>query len=233
MNIEEARRWLDKEWTSAIEDGVAEPDPAIDALANSSVVSIRYALVTQILGKIADPSRSLFALQLAQGGEGAWDARSFSTAVVVPWVSENQQVLGTSAEPYASKPLRRPRLERSMPNVRSKDEWHSLHKLLEELDNSPIEQTRAMFRRVLRSLVRRLATQDIRYPVPRRIGMNQLQGALDEFLAVAGGGLRPLAVVVSLLTVAGRAFSLYEGIQSQGIKPVGRRFRQSGRHRMP
>ena len=97
MNSTEARQWLDEEWTAAMAANDMEPDSAIDVLANSNGVAVRYALVTQLLGKIADPMRDLCAVQLAAGGVGAWDARSFSTSVVVPWVSANQHVLGTSA----------------------------------------------------------------------------------------------------------------------------------------
>jgi len=105
-----ARKWLDEEWAEALEANEAQPDPEIDSLANSGQVSIRYALVTQLLGKIADPRRSLYALQLADGDKGAWDARSFSTSVVVPWVAAAHHVIGTSLEPCASKPLRRQRV---------------------------------------------------------------------------------------------------------------------------
>ena len=92
---------------AALADNVSGPDPKVDALANSKVVAVRYALVTQMLGKIADTTRDLCILQQAAGGPGAWDARSFSKAVVVPWVSANDNVIGTSADPYVSKPLRR------------------------------------------------------------------------------------------------------------------------------
>ena len=120
MDLDAVRQWLDEEWDKALAEDSAVLDDEIDRVANSTVVSIRYALVTQILGKIADPGRSLLALQLAAGAPGAWDARSFSTAVVVPWVADANHVLGTSAEPYANKPLRRERLERGMRNVRNK-----------------------------------------------------------------------------------------------------------------
>lgn len=76
MTNEEARRWLDQEWAIALERQ-SPPDPEIDSLADSRVVSIRYALVTQLLGKIADPGRNLLTIQLSALEEGAWDARSF------------------------------------------------------------------------------------------------------------------------------------------------------------
>ena len=54
MTNEEAHRWLDQEWAIALERQ-SPPDPEIDSLADSRVVSIRYALVTQLLGTSPDP----------------------------------------------------------------------------------------------------------------------------------------------------------------------------------
>lgn len=79
------KAFLQNEWILALDSEDMSSDPEIDVLVNSNVMSIRYALVTQLLGKIADPARSLFALQLKAGDLGAWDARSFSTSFVVPW----------------------------------------------------------------------------------------------------------------------------------------------------
>lgn len=71
MDHRGTREWLDEAWNEAVHESVTAPDPEVDALANSDVSSIRYALVTQMLGKIADPTRSLMALQLGEAGEGA------------------------------------------------------------------------------------------------------------------------------------------------------------------
>ncbi|MGI9311054.1 MAG: restriction endonuclease, SacI family [bacterium] len=217
MNDTEIRQWLNAEWAVALDDGDSSPDPDIDALVNSDVVSIRYALVTQLLGKIADSSRNLLALQLAAGKDGAWDARSFSTNIVVPWVIENHQVLGTSMEPYASKPLRRERLGQKMPNVRAKEEWQELVALFVRLENSPSRELHHTFRRVLRSLVRRLNAQQFRYPIPQRISMAQLEEILDCFLSIRSGGLRLLVIAVALFTILGKSFSLFSRIRSQGV----------------
>jgi len=112
VNNSEARAWLDAEWSKALEKNAAhvgDIDEQLDRLVNSRVSSVRYALITQLLGKLANPERSLMCLQSGSSDPGAWNARSFCDAVIVPWVSEKQNVLGTSAEPYASKPLRRER----------------------------------------------------------------------------------------------------------------------------
>ena len=142
---------------------------------------------------------------------------SFSTAVVVPWVSDNQYVLGTSAEPYASKPLRRERLEADMPNVRNKADWNKLVDLFERLESANAAEVEETFRRVLRALVRRLASQTFGYAIPRRISLQRLRTILDVFLSVSSGGFRPLAITAALMRTAGKAFSLFSNVESQGI----------------
>ena len=125
MDHRGAREWLDEAWNEAVHESVTTPDPEVDALANSDVSSIRYALVTQMLGKIADPTRSLMALQLGEAGEGAWDARSFATAVVLSWERDNQQVIGKSPDPYVSKPLRHRRKNSNMLSGASCARWYA------------------------------------------------------------------------------------------------------------
>ncbi len=217
LTPETARRWLDDEWASVLSSVDKAPDPDIDRFVDSNSVSIRYAFVTQLLGKVADHRRSLLCLQKGEAQDGSWDARSFSTAVVVPWVADNHDVLGTSAEPYASKPLRRVRLTSEMPDVRAKTEWRNLVAFLDPLDREPPEEIRRVFKRCLHSLARRLSRQSFRYRIPKRIGLHDLDALLERFLGEPSAGLRPLAVAAALFNVLGDGFSLFEEVRSQGL----------------
>ena len=217
MDITEARKWLDTAWRDALDTGNQKPDPEVDRLTHSPVKSIRYAIMTQLLGKIADPARHLLALQQKDGGQGSWDARSFAKKVIVPWEADNHGVLGSSAEPYASKPLRRTRLDRSMDNVRNPDEWEALVDFLEPLNSAPSESVCDAFQRVLASLARMLAAQQITYPIPQRISLQQLMEMLSAFLGTSSGGLRPLAVATALFKIIAHGFSLFDEVQSQGV----------------
>ena len=163
MNAERAREWLDRAWAKALKDDVKNPDPEVDRLINSNLVSIRYAVLTQLLGKIADQKRSLLALQLGDGRAGAWDPRSFATAVIVPWVAANNDVMGTTPDPYVNNPLRRSHLERDAPRRRNQDEWNALHDFLLPLDDAPRKDIKAAFRRCLASVARRMAGQSFKY----------------------------------------------------------------------
>ena len=216
MDNAEAREWLDAAWDRALESGTTEPDGAIDRFVNSKVTSIRYTVITQLLGKIADSNRSLLWVQSAHEQEfGAWNARSFCDAVIVPWVSNNHDVLGTSAEPYASKPLRRTRLDVGV--VRDKVEWAAFVEFLNHLDLADAAELESAFTRCLESVARRLSSQSFKYQIPIRVSLTQLLQALELFLGEPSGGLRPLAVTAAMMVVLGRAFSLFERVASQGV----------------
>ena len=186
-------------------------------MVNSKVASIRYAVLTQLLGKIADSTRSLMFFQLGEQEEGAWDARSFSVSVIVPWVSENHDVIGTSAEPYASKPLRRLRLERDGANIRDKSEWAGLYDFLAPLDTAQIEDLEAVFKRCLASVARRLSGQSFKYQIPIRVSLPALRRTLEAFLREPSGGYRALAVAVAMMQVLGKGFSIFSHVESQGL----------------
>lgn len=219
MDTSEARSWLDAEWKAALAVADQDPDADVDRVVNSKVNSVRYAVVTQLLGKIADPDRGVLCCQSETGEPGAWDARSFCSAVIVPWVAENQDVLGSSVDPYVSNPLRRPVLSRDMPGTRRADssEWAALFDLLSPLDAASPAERRALFQRCLKSLARRLARQTFQYPIPMRVSAPQTRAALEAFLAEPSGGLRAMAIAVALMKVVGEGFRLFARVESQGV----------------
>ena len=218
MNNTEIAKWLDDAWSRVPQTGADESDEEVDRLINSKIQSIRYAVLTQILGKMADERRGILNLQLGnENSSDAWDARSFCTAVIVPWVGENQNVLGTSPDPYVNNPLRRPRLDEGAHQLRDKDEWDALVAFLSPLDSASRKDLETAFIRCLKSVARRLSSQSFTYPIPARVSMSQMHRALEIFLSDSSGGLRPLAVTAAMMTVLGRAFSIFAGVKSQGI----------------
>ncbi len=71
-------------WQEALADTSTEIDDDIDELIRCLVVSIRYALLTQLLGKLSDPTRDTLSIQRGEPATaeaaGRWDARSFCQA---------------------------------------------------------------------------------------------------------------------------------------------------------
>ena len=89
--------------------------------------------------------------------------------------------------------------------------------LFDQLETKDVEEVTATFRRVLRSLVRRLATQTFGYAIPQRISIHRLQTILAVFLSEPSGGLRPQAVTAALMRTVGDVFSLFSKVEAQGI----------------
>ncbi len=91
---------MENAWQEALSSDLTQEDPDYDSVHRSGLVSIRYALITQLLGKFADSSRDALCLQRGKiedaKEEGRWDPRSFCSAVIVPWVQSADGVLGTN-----------------------------------------------------------------------------------------------------------------------------------------
>lgn len=222
MQDQEAANWLREAWEEALASDLTDEDPPFDDIHRSGLVSIRYALVTQLLGKFASPSRDILCLQRGQseGAEsaGRWDPRSFCSKVIVPWVQDSDGVLGSSSDPYVSKPLRRGRLDDWNTPLRQKSEWEKLVRILEEVQNlgdeAVIETT---LRRCLRSIARRYQELQVSFPVPRRVSLEQTIEITDRFLSEKSGGERPLVVADALMRTVGKAFRLFDEVLRQGV----------------
>ena len=222
LNDQEAASWLREAWELALASDLTEDDPQFDDMHRSGLVSIRYALVTQLLGKFAQPSRDALCLQRgrSEGAEsaGRWDPRSFCSKVIVPWVQDSDGVLGSSNDPYVSKPLRRSRLDDWNTPLRQKSEWENLVQILDEVESSEDEAVvEAMLRRCLRSIARRYQQLQVSFPVPRRVSLEQTIEITEKFLSQKSGGERPLIVADALMRTVGKAFGLFDEVLRQGV----------------
>ncbi len=136
----------------------------------------------------------------------------------MPWVQKTQSVLGASADPYVSNPLRRPRLDEGTAALKSKAEWEALTGYLRGLENAgDVKAVEKAVNDCLLSIARRLRISTVEYPVPMRISLDQLCKLLGEFISTPSGGLRPLIVATALMRILGEAFSIFPRVDSQGL----------------
>lgn len=214
-----ARELLDELWEIVTQEESGQTDPDIAKLVGSSYVAIRYCLPTQLLGKLTDHNLDCLCLQKGSGdSDSKWDPRSFSKKVLVPWVAENQAVLGTSAEPYVGKPLRKARLEENPQNVKGKDEWVLLYRVLDEVERrNSQEYTRRCMLQTLRSIHRKFAELVFEYIVPERISIEQTEKLIEEFLSESSGGDRGLSVAAALFETFGKYFGIYKEVKRHAI----------------
>ena len=209
-------------WQETLEESDIELDDGIDELINCNVVSIRYALVTQLLGKSVDPRRDALSIQRGEADTaeeaGRWDARSFCQANVVPWVREAGQVLGTSPEPYVNNPLRRPRLDEGYEPRRNRQLWDKLVAVLctvQETDDRGY--TESQLRLCLASLAKLYNELSVQFDVPQRISLEATVNVIESYMSTPSGGERPQVVVAALMRVAGEFFGIFDKVVRQAI----------------
>ena len=218
-DAESARELLDELWGIVTQEKDEEIEQDIDRLVGSRFVSIRYCLPTQLLGKLTDPRLDCLCLQKGRGdSDSQWDPRSFSNKVIVPWSAENQSVLGTSADPYVGKPLRKPRLEENPRNVKGKEEWVLLYRVLGEVEKRDSQEyTRLCMLQTLRSIHKKFAELDFEYFVPERVSIEQTERLIEEFLSEGSGGDRGLSVAAALFETFGKYFGIYKEVKRHVI----------------
>ena len=208
-------------WGETLEEA-PQIDEGIDELINCNVVSIRYALLTQLVGKFCDAGHDALSIQRgeAETADAAdrWDARSFCKDNVVPWVAEAGQVLGTSPDPYVNKPLRRSRLDGDTQTLRSRPLWDKLTAILRDVQQQGnSEFTEQQLRRCLASLMHKYNALNIQFDVPQRISLETTVNAVSLYLAEPSGGERPQIIVAALMRIVGEKFGLFDQVLRQAI----------------
>ena len=217
---EKARNLLDQLWKEVLsEEPLHVVEGELYSLIDSQFVSIRYCLPTQLLGKLVDHSLDCLCLQKGDGSDPrAWDPRGFCNKTIVSWVSENQNVLGTSSDPYVSKPLRKPRLEASPGNVKGAEQWTLLYNTLASVEqNDDPNYTRVQFIEVLRCLRNKFSDLVFEYFIPKRVSLKQVTSIIQRFLSESSGGDRGLSVAAALFETFGEYFNLYSSVVRHAI----------------
>ena len=209
-------------WVEALDETDPGIDEEIDSLITCNVVSIRYALLTQLLGKFSDHSRDALSIQRGEAdtaeAAGRWDPRSFCQTHVIPWVTETGQVLGTSPDPYVNNPLRRPRLDTGYEPRRDRRLWDRLVAILQRVQqrNDPA-YTETRLRHCLASLALQYRELAVPFEVPQRISLEATASLVNTYLAEPSGGERAQVVVAALMRTIARQFGIFDRVERQAI----------------
>jgi hypothetical protein len=144
---EQCQQYLMERWNHTIQlfEGEEIKDPLADDLElkekiqeclTSSIKSYRYVLPTQLLSKSVDHALDCRSLQVADESEGSFDARTIAHFVIVPFESNNHDVLGGSKEPYVNNPLRCPAVSLAYRDrQRNKNDWDMLIFVLDKIQD--------------------------------------------------------------------------------------------------
>ncbi len=220
INPEEAQKVLTKLWKQVNQVNCPfKKNDNISILMNCDSVSIKYCLPTQLLGKYIHPDIDCLTLQKSDpSSKGPWDPRSFCTKVLVPWVQENQNVLGSSTDPYVSKPLRKPRIEENPGHVKKSEMWKLLFKVLNDVQmRQDVEYTKNVLLSVLAEIRKMMKKLSFDYSIPNRVSLKQTLELIHKFLSEPSGGDRNLALASALFETFGEYFNLYDSVERRAI----------------
>lgn len=223
--IELARRRMDEAWEHI--EASQRPQPlssipenvrnAIKCFVNCKTKTYRYVLPTQLLAKCVDPELDCRAIQKSCDLEQPFDARSLCHEVIVPFDRDNHNVLGGSAEPYVSKPVRHPSVTPEYrASQKNKSGWDDLMCVLDYAQANP-HHVEHLSNLVLLEIRERLKATRIDYPAPNRPSQKATLEVISRFLEKRSGGLRMQALSMALFELIGNEFGIYREVLSSNV----------------
>ena len=215
---------LRAQWTAIADEEASAPSEipqtireAIARSVNSPTKTYRYVLPTQLLAKSVNSSLDCRAVQANAPLQGAFDARSLCQHVIVPFDQMTENVLGGAPEPYANNPVRIPAIvptERAA--QKNKSGFDDLMLVLDYAQANP-RLSLDLFRLTLQTILGRLSTVAVVYPVPNRVSQLSAIECIQGFLRERTGGIRLQAVGVALFRAIGELYSQYPKVESNNI----------------
>lgn len=137
---------------------------------------------------------------------------------MAPFNAQQENVLGTSADPHVGNAMRIPRMLRDDSSKKDLQGWHTLIDVLERVEerNEPT-YTEAVLKQVLLEIHRRQKTLRFTYPQPPRVSLATVLDVSQQFLGIRSGGDRALALAGALFDVIGTHFRLYAHVNRARI----------------
>lgn len=231
LDLKLAAELLETHWRIVMGEATAKTDiqyvddavlrEAIEASINHRQVTFRFCLPVQLLGKMTNTALDIMRLQKKKGDSSditGWDARSLASKVVAPFNQRQENILGTSSDPYVGNPMRIPRMVRDDRSKKDVSGWNTLMDVLEQVESrgNP-DFIMAVFRQVLLEMFRRQKSLRFVYPLPPRISLEATLRLADRFLEKKSGGDRSLALCGALFDAIGIHFGLYARVDRARI----------------
>jgi hypothetical protein len=231
LDLNRAEDLLGEQWQDVVAEASEKPNieyvtdatlrREIHDSINHKQVAYRFCLPIQLLGKLTDPNLDCLRLQKKKGDPtdiSGWDARSLGSKVVAPFNQKEENVLGTSSDPYVGNPMRIPRMLHDDPSKKDVAGWNILVDILERVESQHDPNfTKTVFRQVLLEIFRRQQSLRFTYPLPPRISLENALSLAHRFLEQKSGGDRGLALCGALFDAVGIHFGLYAKVDRARI----------------
>ena len=206
VDKERAREILNREWNQVQNNDkhnylenefISEK---IGEVLNSSQLTYKYILVTNVLAKATNADIHYRAMQAQWNHPGAYNARSLGHQVLVEWEKDHGERLGGSNEPFLNKPARYP--DFSMENSYRSEKAHTrLYDLLENLEEKtesgkidPVDVLRHTLYEISQ-----LEPQTIDFTPLSDTPYQPLRNRVEEYIQQSGGGERLAAVTAGIM----------------------------------
>lgn len=189
----------------------------IRLIIHGKTLSFKYALLTQLLAKLVNPSVNALAIQKQAGIKGSFDARSFCRKTIVRFERDYLGgILGRSGDPYVSKPLRHSMFTLNViQHIKDKAGWKRLCRILSAVEEKNDQEfTRNLLRQSLLETYKMM--MKVRKPqvISREITAMKLKEIIDDFLKTPSEGARIQAIVYALIRVLNRKTNAFKEIRS-------------------
>jgi hypothetical protein len=231
LNVEFATKLLEEHWQIVTTEAAAKTDreyvqdkairDSIHDLINHALVSYRFCLPIQLLGKMVNPALDCLRLQIQKSDPDdttGWDARSLGRKVVAPFNKRQENILGTSEDPYVGNPMRIPKMLRDDPSKKDVPGWNRLVELLSRVEQQAEPPfTTALFHQVLLEMFRRQKSLKFSYPVPPRVSLELTLSMSAKFLEEKSGGDRAQALAGALFDAIGVHFGIFAEVNRARI----------------
>ncbi len=147
-----------------------------------------------------------------------WDARSLGRRVVAAFNQRQENILGTSEDPYVGNPMRIPKMLRDDQSKKDVPGWNRLVEVLALVEQrGDTDFTTAVFRQVLLEMFRRQQQLKFSYPVPLRVSLKTSLAIAGEFLEEKSGGDRAQALAGALFDAIGLHFGIFAQVNRARI----------------
>jgi hypothetical protein len=231
LDLKKAAKLLEAHWQAVVAEASSKPNvkyvtegnlcQAIQASVNHKQVAYRFCLPIQLLGKLTNPMLDCLRLQKRKGDPSdvtGWDARSLGSKVIAPFNQREENILGTSSDPYVGNPMRIPRIARDDQSKKDVTGWNTLVDILEQVESrGDSDFAETVFRQILLEIFRRQKSLRFAYPLPPRISLEGTLSLAQRFLQEKSGGDRSLALCGSIFDAIGIHFDLYAKVDRARI----------------
>lgn len=196
-----------------------EMNERLEQVFRSKTKTYQYAVVTQLLAKLDDPTKDARCIQKLEGDAdpSRFDARSLCSKVVVPWEREIGSPLGLKDDPYVNNPMRVPDFAMAYQHKqKDKATWAELVELFEHVQAHPSTVRPLLLQTLLRIRTLR-EEQTVKFPTPQRASLPDTLSVTHAFLKTKSGGARLQVVGFAVFDAMRKTWGIFDEVVTSPV----------------